>query len=172
LGGIERVLQRLRSATGAGLEPEQAAGLRRETLLCAALLEAIRGSILRSPDAPKSLERLDSLSRVFIFEICCGLSLTGTNLVVARLWEEQQDPTRALAAIQRRAGGFGLAPLFESTFLREEGRLAARVGDTAAAIRAYQRYLNLRRDPEPIARGEAEQVRAELARLVGEGEHR
>jgi hypothetical protein len=171
-GGIERLLLRLRSATGAGLEPQQASALRRETLLCTALLGAMRSSILGSPDAHDRVERLDSLARVFIFEICCSLALSGTNLVVARLWEEQQDPMRALAAVRRRAGGFGLAPLFESTFLREEGRLAAQVGDTAAAIRAYQRYLNLRRDPEPMAWAEAEQVRAELARLVGEGERR
>jgi hypothetical protein len=32
-----------------------------------------------------------------------------------------------------------------STFLREEGRLAALTGDTAGAIRAYQHYLALRR---------------------------
>ena len=41
------------------------------------------------------------------------------NLVLARLWEEEGDRPRALQAGRRRAGGYLLAPLFQSTFLRE-----------------------------------------------------
>jgi len=54
-----------------------------------------------------------------------------------------------------------------STQLREEGRLAALVGDTAAAVRAYRHYLALRNDPEPVLRPEVERIRAELERLEG-----
>jgi hypothetical protein len=59
-------------------------------------------------------------------------------------------------------------PFYLTTFLQEEGRLAALTGDTAGAIRAYQHYLALRPNPEPEVKPEVERVRGELARLVGE----
>jgi hypothetical protein len=51
---------------------------------------------------------------------------------------------------------------------REEGRLAALVGDREAAIKAYTHYLALRYQPEPSVKPEVDRVRAELAQLVGE----
>ena len=51
--------------------------------------------------------------------------------------------------------------------LREEGRLAALAGDRAEAISAYRHYLALRSDPEPVLRSKVDEVRAELAKLVG-----
>jgi hypothetical protein len=49
---------------------------------------------------------------------------------------------------------------------REEGRIAAEAGDTAAAIRAYERYLRIRDNVEPRLRPEVQRVRAELAALT------
>jgi hypothetical protein len=94
--------------------------------------------------------------------------LPAPNLVVARLAEMQGDLPLALRAVRRRVNGFGLFPWYLSTFLHEEGRLAALTGDTAGAIRAYQHYLALRPNPEPQVKPEVERVREELARLVGE----
>lgn len=73
------------------------------------------------------------------------------------------------------AVAFTLSPAFVRTvigispvgFEDFEGRLAALTGDRAGATRAYQHYLALRSDPEPVLRPEVEQVRAELARLLG-----
>jgi hypothetical protein len=62
---------------------------------------------------------------------------------------------------------YGLAPL--STYLREEGRLAALNGDAAGAIKAYQHYLALRTAPEPPLRAERDRVHTTLVRLVEEG---
>src|SRR4029453_17180406 len=89
------------------------------------------------------------------------------NLVVARLKEAQGDREGALAATRRRLYFFA-EPLFLSTYLREEGRLAALTGDREGAIRAYQHYLALRADPEPALRPQVERVRAELAQLLSE----
>ncbi len=53
--------------------------------------------------------------------------------------------------------------------LREEGRLAAIVGDTAGVIEAYRHYLAIRTDPDPVLQPEVDGVREALAALVGEG---
>ena len=81
--------------------------------------------------------------------------------------EAQGDLHLALRAVRRRAGRYNMLPTwYLSTFLREEGRLAALTGDTAGAIRAYQHHLALRPDPEPEVKPEVERVGAELAKLM------
>ena len=52
--------------------------------------------------------------------------------------------------------------------LRAEGRLAAVAGDTAGAIRAYDRYLRARGQAEPAVRVLDDVIRDELAKLAGE----
>ena len=54
-----------------------------------------------------------------------------------------------------------------STFLREEGRLAALAGELGRPW-ATRHYLALRPDPEPSVKPEVEQVRGDLADLIGE----
>jgi hypothetical protein len=49
---------------------------------------------------------------------------------------------------------------------KEEGDLAALVGDTAGAIDAYTRYLNLRTDPDPELRPQVDSVRMALDGLL------
>ena len=95
------------------------------------------------------------------------------NLLLSRMLIQFGDTAAALAASRRRIyhGDWqvgGHADLLVD-FLREEGRLAAMTGDTAGAIHAYNHYLALREGPdyEPW-RQERDQVRHELAALVGE----
>jgi hypothetical protein len=91
-----------------------------------------------------------------------------SNLFAARLWERSGDYVRALAAVRRRPRAWGSGYIvMVPRHLREEGRLAAIVGDTAGAIKAYQHFLALRTkpDPGPLA-DEVGQVRRELAELV------
>ena len=80
------------------------------------------------------------------------------NLAAARRHLERR------ATLDYRSG----ALTYLSTYLVEEGRVAAQLGDRSAAIRAYQHYLALRSDPEPSLRPAVERVRAELARLIAE----
>ena len=71
--------------------------------------------------------------------------------------------------MRRRAGFYGFFPSWHlSTFLREEGRLAALTGDTVGAVRAYRHYLALRTNPEREVKPEVDSVRAVLARLSEE----
>jgi hypothetical protein len=123
-------------------------------------------SLSKRADRRATLDRLDSL-------LATGPSWNADvqyvdfgNLVVARLREEQGDLPGALAAIRRRSYEWWM-PTFLSTYLREEGRLAALTDDHTGAIHAYQHYLALRSDPEPAVRPEVDQVRIQLAALIG-----
>jgi hypothetical protein len=140
--------------------------LYRYTTLCAALLDAERATALGLPNARSKLDSADVASR--LFEIT--LPGLGANLRVAHAAELQGDLSLALRAVRRRAGVYGMFPSwYLSTYLREEGRLAALTGDTAGAVAAYRHYLALRPQPEPQTRPEVEAVRARLAQLAPGG---
>jgi tetratricopeptide (TPR) repeat protein len=166
--GADEDILRLRAARVSSGSPYARQTMPRFGGLCAAALEALLAAVRSRADAPRRLARFDSLARTDVTEVCCGFAVWGANLLIARLAERQGDLPHALAAVRRRAGGYMLAPMFLSTFLREEGRLAALTGDTTGAVRAYEHYLALRPDPEPRLRPQVDAVRAELARLVAE----
>ena len=131
---------------------------------CVILLDALLAAAERRPDAGVYRQRLDSL-------MLTGPSYRNDNqawnLVVARLKEAAGDRQGALAATRRRLY-LVAEPVYLSTYLREEGRLAALTGDRSAAIRAYQHYLALRAAPEPALRAQTERVRTDLAELLRE----
>jgi tetratricopeptide (TPR) repeat protein/TolB-like protein len=157
--GVDRAIARLRSAAPP-LDPfalDEAQG-------CAVLLEALAATLRRRPDARDAVARLDAL----LAEAPDAEYATYGNIVLARLFDALGDRDAALAALRRR-NRIGLMPAaFLSTFLREEGRLAAATGDRDGAIRAYSHYLAIRPEPEPAVRPEVERVRQELARLIAE----
>lgn len=157
--------RRLRAARLPGFAPDDSAAAGRYTALCGALLDAMHASGLRLPGARARVAVADSIARENIFEVCCGESVSDANLQLARLWEQEGDLPRALAAVKRRAGPFPVAPYYLSTFLREEGRLALLTGDTTAAVRAFRHYLALRPDPEPQLKPRDDAIRQELAAL-------
>jgi tetratricopeptide (TPR) repeat protein len=133
---------------------------------CASVLKALHASATGHADAERLVVQLDSVLRVMPFGVYTGERLDRTgNLVVTQLFELYGDLEAAYRAVKRREF---FQPRYLSTYLREEGRLAARLGDREAAIRAYRHYLTLRSDPEPEFLADAEQIRNELARLTGE----
>jgi hypothetical protein len=127
---------------------------------CATLLDAVAAARASRADAPVAVARLDSLLKTGPG----GFVQDAGNLILARLKEERGDVHGALAAVRRRET-FLTRPLYLSTFLREEGRLAALAGENDAAIEAYRHYLTLRAAPEPPLRSEVEYVRDELEKL-------
>jgi len=168
----ERAVRRLRLARPPdGLSVGRLASFGQFVAFCPAMLEAVLASGQGHTDAPARIAAADTLARVFIFEVCCGEAVPPANLILAHLWEREGNPERALRAIRRRAGGYMIQPLYLTTFLREEGRLAALTGDTVAAIQAYRHYLGLRSDPEAAVRPRVEEVRRALSRLT-EGDQR
>jgi DNA-binding SARP family transcriptional activator/TolB-like protein len=102
--------------------------------------------------------RVDSSS----LDGCCEVPAFA-NIMLARAYEAGGDEAHALEVIRR--GVWFHAPRFLSTYLREEGRLATRLGDRAGAIRAYEHYLALRSEPEPVLLADRDRIRAELDRL-------
>ena len=127
---------------------------------CATLLDAVSASSNGRSDAPVAVAKLDSMLRTGPG----GFVQDAGNLILARLKERRGDVRGALAAVRRRET-FLTRPLYLSTFLREEGRLAALAGENDAAIEAYRHYLTLRAAPEPPLRSEVEYVRDELGKL-------
>jgi tetratricopeptide (TPR) repeat protein len=132
--------------------------------VCSATLEARFAAITGRPDARRRLESLDSLLRSGpvtnpYIKLAAGLTLS-------ELRERNGELAAALAAVRQRPYhhlSFGVAGLSE--LLLREGRLAARTGDTAGAIRSFEHFLRLRADAEPAFRPENERVRSLLAGL-------
>jgi hypothetical protein len=164
--GAAQAISRLRQARIDSTVPEPAKTVRYVSF-CATLIDAMRASGLRLPDAREKLEAADSVAREFVFVICCGERIPDANIQIARLWEREGDTRAALRAIERRSDPFRWAPVYMTTFLREEGRLAALSGDTARAVDAYRRYLAFRNNPQPSLKPGVDSVRSSLARMEG-----
>ena len=116
-----------------------------------------------APDARERLVAVDERLRQGPFAWGWYNDLVIMNRATAVVWEMLGEPALALAAVRRRPAFLGKRYLAAS--LREEGRLAAEVGDVEGAIYAYEYYLELRSDPEPALVPQAEEVRAALAAL-------
>jgi DNA-binding SARP family transcriptional activator/tetratricopeptide (TPR) repeat protein len=172
-GFAERAIQQLRAATAsASTRHVSDAGT-----MCADALEAVIAVNDQRADANQPLERLDSLARTgidgFIFGSPEGyvFGSAEANLLIARLRERRGDLAGARRALRRRVYHYGVglfARGYSSTSFREEGRLAALLGDRGDAIKAYRNYLGLRDAPEPSRTAEVAFVRAEVARLQRE----
>jgi hypothetical protein len=168
-GNLSPVRLAIADLRGAKPHPDsvwQADEPRAFALLLEAQLDAREGS----PEARKRLRQLDSVLAnprlpFNFFDFGRPPLFTYGNLVAARLHEEAGDTAAALAAVRRRVIGNASYPHYVR-YRREEGRLAASLGDTAGAIRAYRHYLALRSAPEPRLRAQADTVRIDLAELL------
>jgi tetratricopeptide (TPR) repeat protein len=130
--------------------------------VCARLLDAWAAHVDRRPDAADRIRRLD---RLVADGPQAGPMTPLTNLVLARLLEELGDLDAAYRAARRQvflpSGEF-----YGTTAVREQGRLALRLGLHDAAERAWLTYLQFHAEPEPGPAAEAAaKVRRELARL-------
>jgi tRNA A-37 threonylcarbamoyl transferase component Bud32/tetratricopeptide (TPR) repeat protein len=130
---------------------------------CDATLGALAAATADPVRAGRALARLDSVATL-PFGIPYA-TLAAASFVSARLHEQRGDLAGARAALRRQVYHYG-ANL--ASRLRQEGRLAALMGDRDAAIRAYQHYLALRADAEPAVQPEVDEVREALGRLVRE----
>ena len=123
-----------------------------------ALPEMLIASRARRPEGARLRAFVDSVA----LDGCCQLP-DFVNLPLARAYEQGGDDRGALRVIRR--GAWYFPPRMMATYRRHEGRLAARLGDTSGAIRAYEHYLALRSNPEPRLRAQRDSVQAEVNRL-------
>jgi hypothetical protein len=138
----------------------RAAGLRGPgvwAMIVAAQLAAREGS----PSAGEHLRQLDSALVDAPDEP--GDAWGYGNLISARLHERRGEYAAALAAIRAQPDA-GVEPVGVALH-RDGGRIAALAGDTAGAIREYERYLRIRGEAEPRLQPQVDSVRAALAEL-------
>ena len=88
------------------------------------------------------------------------------NLVVSRLFGSLNEPQAAMRAAMRNDSFDNVGT---AAALREAGRWAIAAGDTAVATQYLDWYLRPRANAEPALRAQDDELRAQLARLVGEG---
>jgi tRNA A-37 threonylcarbamoyl transferase component Bud32/TolB-like protein len=159
LATVDRTIARLRSPVTLWRDVADSSRTAEFGTLCADVLEATVATLKHQPGAALLVSRLDDRLRT----VPPGWT-DGDNLAVARLLEAHGNVVEALAALRRRR--FDLVPVFLSTYLREEGRLAALTGDTTGAIAAFRHFLTLQAHPEPARAARVEQIRSELSRLI------
>jgi DNA-binding SARP family transcriptional activator/TolB-like protein len=172
-----RYLRDLELRAQAGEVPELDGGGR--FVVCPALLEAQRDRLL-GRDAEPAVRRLDTVLREeplppegYWFVTGIGtpthdFTRVFDNLLAGRMLAEIGDTAAALAAVRRRPYQVTFVNLLDGflvAYLREEGKFAAAVGDTAGAMRAYRHYLALRLDrPDfPPWRAQWDSVTADVA---------
>lgn len=180
LAGVSDAIARLRRGSD-----DDTPQTRTTNRVCAMILEA-QAAVASHPSGASALvDRLDSLMRdgpggqrngpanAFSLSPAYVRSMVGlspvsfedfANLEIAHMRERQGDVSAALVAVRRRSYSYHLSD-YLAAHLREQGRLAALVGERAEAIRAYEHYLALRSDAEPSVRPKVDSVRAELAKL-------
>ena len=135
----------------------------REGRMCAAWLAASLAVGAHAVDAPRLVARLDTM--VLRDRVPPRMSLTAAAIMSARLHEKLGRIDLALASSRWREHYTG-HPMFLSTQLRDEARLALSTGDRDGAIRAYRHYLALRPAPEAGIASEATRTaRQQLAQL-------
>jgi hypothetical protein len=143
---------------------------------CPLLLEALLADGTEQADT--TLERLDEFMRQGPPSVS-GYYRTDSphhlaNLIIARLHARRGNAQAALAASRRVPHEDSFPRMLIPAYLRGECLSARAAGDPAGGIQACNHYLTLRPEPptaEPL-REQWEQVRDELAVLVGEREGR
>lgn len=149
----------LRAIDGAIAEARQSGD--RRPLWCRTFLRGIRSLDGDPGDRRQAATDLQHMVREG--EIPPGTSPELLHVVTARALEGVGDLEGALAVTRLYAS----VPYALATRLRHRGRLAARLGDTTAALAAYEHYMRLREDPEPALTPERDYVLGEYLALGG-----
>jgi DNA-binding SARP family transcriptional activator len=141
---------------------------------CASLLEAWRLRVAGLPSR-EALQAYDSLVRrgpVSRMRGPTGSFEPTQNLLLARWFREDGDHERALRAARRGRSSTPYVAVvvndgYDMDYLREEAPLHVLVGDTAAAIVAYERYLAIREQANGAWALQLDSVRSEYLEITG-----
>jgi len=131
---------------------------------CAWTLFLARAPLPPGRTADSVLSQLDTaIQRRFFRANAQGYEST----ILAEAWEKAGRPDRALATLRYRTPAVGNGMMDHVWNYPEEGRLAAQLGDTTGAIRAYTTWHEIMRDAEPVWDAKRAEVRAALEQLRG-----
>jgi tetratricopeptide (TPR) repeat protein len=133
--------------------------------LISAFLDAV---VLANADDPGALGAVQAADSALGMRMTLRSQMAWI-LILAQLYDRAGDAEKALAVIRRQGMVFGeeYVHLLPARLL-QRARLAAELGLTDEATQAYNHYLTLRSDPEPVIEKQVAAVRAELAAVVGE----
>ena len=158
--GVRSTLAQLRAATA----NDPGKYLSVSPIVCAELIDAALAVKANPGSAVRQLQRLDSLA---LGSAVAGDANAYAHLLIARLYGQAGEPRFALDAIRRRSYMAGW-PRYLATAWREEGMLAEALGDVDAALKAYERFLALRGNPEPAAQPAVDDVRQRMTKLTAQ----
>lgn len=159
--GDESTIDASLSAIGAAIAEARHSGDRRP-LWCRTFLQGLRS--IDGPESDRRQAAADLQQMVREGEIPPGTSPELLHAVTVRALEGVGDIEGAIAVTRQHAS----VPYALAVRLRHRGRLAARLGDTAAALAAYEHYMRLRSDPEPAMIPERDLVVGEYLALSGQ----
>ena len=128
---------------------------------CGEIIRLMNAMRTGAPDLDRTLESVDSLIRNRLAGQWAGFE----NLALARVWESRGNLRRAASAARLVPDGQNIT-ITRASAARFEGRVSALAGDIDGAIGAYRRYLELRRDAEPVLIPQRDSVQQELDRLL------
>ncbi|HUP88376.1 MAG TPA: hypothetical protein VM100_03460, partial [Longimicrobiales bacterium] len=137
---------------------------RPSSLMCAQMLEAIRATVQKKPNALQLARGVDSMA--------AGFSRWSSHnnymrMVASRLLELNGDVAGARIAVRRFSYVLS-AHIFIEAQLLQDARLSAKLGDKPAAISAYRKYLGLHKNADAVGKVRVDQARRELVTLTGE----
>ncbi len=130
-----------------------------------AFIEMLHAEATGSPGLRAAAVRLDSLTQLQDFAVTHAGRAGHQALALGRVFEKLGDHRRAYTAVGRVAMWGNLSMPYLAQQIREKARLAARVGDTKHAVRAYHHFLGLRAISEPLMKPQVDSARRELAAL-------
>lgn len=113
------------------------------------------------PGIPAAVARLDSLTLEGEISDWFGFR----PLLLSHCLERRGELAKALEVLRRRPNRTWAGLPYSVMFFKEEGRLALATGDTAGARRAWARYVEMRRDPDPELVPERDRIAGLLARI-------
>lgn len=139
---------------------------------CSTLVDAATAVVTRRPGAIAAAERLDSVVTSVALGDHIGVDsrmrreTRAINLLLVRMYERLGAPQDALHAARREI----ISPdvFLHADRLYEQGRLAAILGHRDETIAAWQKYLALRDQADPVLHDHIEHVRRELRKLASE----
>jgi eukaryotic-like serine/threonine-protein kinase len=132
-----------------------------DTILVPLVLDAWLAVGDRSPGAGRLVGEVDSVLATGQTSFFQDVS----SLLLGRMFTALGQPARALRAL-RRTPFYQLQPYSVAAIRLARARAAVAAGRREEAIRAYEVYLGLRRNPAPRLVPQRDSARAELAALV------